>query len=179
MNRLAVLTALILLGSPGFSQTADEPSRTMVFSTADTPSNCPVEIRAKVEVPSHLRGLQRIDVSDPSDNEQTLQITVNNSQSVAVRRSQITVYALPAGVRVEPAVLYSLGANPAEIAKSFTITRTVQAGQSSSVDLSIGDVSTVTGIDLDSLTYADGTIWHPSFRTPCRAVNTGSHAVLK
>jgi hypothetical protein len=121
----------------------------------------------------------RIDGSAPGDNEKKLQITLNNSQSLAVRQSRITVYALPAGVRVQPAVAYSLGANPLEIAKTFTIKRTLQAGQSSSVDLSIADVSTVTGINLDSLTYADGTSWHPSFREPCRALNTVARAVLR
>jgi hypothetical protein len=179
MNRFSVLATLILLGSTAFSQTADQHSRTRVFSTADTSSNCPIEIRAKVEVGVEgPRGLQRI-VSDPSDNEQKLQITLKNSKSLVVRQSQITVYALPVGVLAEPAVLYSLGANPLEMARTFTIKRTVQAGESTSVDLSIADARTVTGINLDSLTYADGTSWYPSFRESCRAINTAAHAVLK
>jgi hypothetical protein len=120
-----------------------------------------------------------IDSSGLSGNEQKLQITLNNSQSLTVRQSRITVYALPAGVRVEPAVAYSLGANPLEVAKTFTIKRTVQAGQSSSVDLSIADVSTVTGINLDFLTYADGTSWRPSFRKSCQALNTVARAALR
>jgi hypothetical protein len=145
----------------------------------DDSSNCPIEIRAKVELGAEgTRGLQRI-VSDPSDNEQKLQITLKNSKSLVVRQSQVTVYALPVGLFAEPAVLYSLGANPREIARTFTIKRTVQAGESASVGLSIADASTVTGINLDSLTYADGTSWHPSFRESCRAINTAAHAVLK
>jgi hypothetical protein len=179
MNRFSVIATLILLGSTAFSQTADTHSRTRVFSTADDSSNCPIEIRAKVEVGVEgPRGLQRI-VSDPGDNEQKLQITLMNSESLVVRQSQITVYALPTGIRVEPAVLYSLGANPVEIPKTFTIKRTVQAGESASVGLSIAAASTVTGINLDSLTYADGTSWHPSFRESCQAINTAAHAVLK
>jgi hypothetical protein len=181
MNRFGVLTVLFLFGATAFSQTADKHARTMVFSTADqTPSNCPIEIRATVEVSAEgPRGLQHTDVSERSDNWQKLQITLKNSQSLAVRQSRITVYAMPTGVFALPAVLYSLGANPAELAKTFTIKRTVQAGQSNSLDLSIVDVSTVTGLSLDSLTYADGTSWQPSFRESCRAINSAAHAVLK
>ena len=81
MNRFSVLATLILFGSTAFSQTADKHSHSRVFSTADDSSNCPIEIRAKVEVGVEgPRGLQRI-VSD-QDNQQKLQITLKNFKSL-------------------------------------------------------------------------------------------------
>jgi len=169
MNRSHVLTALFLVGSAGLCQTADKAPTTMFSTVPTAQSFCPLEIKAAWTKPSGTIGLRRIDSG--SDQSQSLEVTLKNSQSLAVRRSQITVYGFPPGAHAEPAVLYSLGANPLEVAKSFTFDRAIEPGQSTAIDLSIADVETITGINLDSLTYADGSSWRPQFRYPCQALS--------
>jgi hypothetical protein len=172
MNRFGVFTILFLLGSTGFSQTTSNHSRTMVFSTADGfQSSCPIEVKAKMEL-----GAARVVPIDLEENAEKLQVTVtlNNSQTLSIVRARLTVYGFPAGVRIDPAVLYPAGENPAEITRIFAVHRTVEAGHSTSIDLSVAHLGTVTAIGLDSLSYADGSHWHPSFRKSCTATSTGA-----
>jgi hypothetical protein len=172
MNRFGVFTILFLLGSTGFSQTTSNHSRNvMVFSTSDgfQPS-CPIEIKAKMEL-----GAGRVLPIDLAGEESAkrLEVTLNNSQPLKIAKARLTVYGFPAGVRIDPAVLYPAGENPAEIARSFAVDRTVEAGHSTSIDLSV-NLGTVTAIGLDSLSYADGAHWHPDFRRSCRATSRGA-----
>ena len=170
MNRFGVFTILFLLGSTGFSQTTSNHSRILVFSTSDDlQSSCPIEIKAKMEL-----GAGRLLPIDLKENAEKLEVTLNNSQPLRIVRARLTVYGFPAGVRVDPAVLYPQGENPAEIARTFAVDRTVEAGRSTSIDLAIVNLGTVTAIGLDSLSYADGSRWHPSFRKSCRATSRGA-----
>jgi hypothetical protein len=169
MNRLRVLTVLFLLGATGFCQTADK-SRTTVFTTPPSKPNqqsfCPLEIKATWSG-SFVTKPQPVDsrVRQP----QSLEITLRNSQSSAVRQTRLTVYGFPSTAILNPAVVYSLGANPLEVRKSFTFDRTIEPGQTASVEVSTPNMVAVTGINLDSLAYADGSGWHPPFRYPCQA----------
>jgi hypothetical protein len=175
MNRFYVLTALLVLGSSGICQTANTSRTDPGFGPKER-AFCPVEIKAvwpessaKVRpVPSGIK------------QPQTLQVTFNNSRSLAVRETRVTVYGFPSGAYAQPAVLYSLGANPLEVWRSFTFDRRIEPGQSTAVDLSVPNVGTLTGINLDSVVYADGSSWHPSFDYPCQALNksNGKAAVL-
>jgi hypothetical protein len=170
MNRICVFTILFFLGSTGFSQTSSKHSRIMAFSTSDDfQSSCPIQIKAKMEL-----GAGRVLPIDLEENAGKLQVTLNNSQPLKVVRARLTVYGFPVGVRIDPAVLYPAGENPAEIARTFPVERTVEVGRSASIDLSVVDLGTVSAIGLDSLTYADGSSWHSSYRKSCRATSGAS-----
>jgi hypothetical protein len=166
MNRLRVLTVLYLLGATGFCQTANE-GRTTIFTTPpNKQASCPLEIKATWRG-SFVTKPQPVDSS--VRQPRSLEITLRNSQSSAVREARLTVYGFPPTAILSPAVAYSLGANPLEVRKSFTFDRTIEPGQTASVEVSTPNMVTVTGINLDSLAYADGSGWHPSFRYPCQA----------
>jgi hypothetical protein len=164
MNRFGVFTILFLLGSTGFSQTTSNHARVMVFSTSDgfQPS-CPIEIEAKMEL-----GEGRVLPIDLEENAKKLQVILNNSQPLRIVKARLTVYGFPVGVRIDPAVAYEAGENPAEIARTFAVDRTVEAGHSTAIDLFVANLGTVTAIGLDSLSYADGSHWHPAFRKSCK-----------
>jgi hypothetical protein len=173
MNRLRVFPLLVLLGSTSFCQPAND-SNTTVFSTQPgRHTSCPIVLKAKWS--RSEAKLLRIDSSDSV--QQSLEVTLNNPDSLAVRQSRLTVYGLPPGVRLQPAVAYSLGGNPLEVAKSFTFDRTIEKGHSISVEVSAANMGLVTGINLDSLVYADGSSWRPSLRHPCQAVSQGAEHV--
>jgi hypothetical protein len=171
MNRFGVFTILFLIGSTGFSQTTSDHSRVLVFSTSDgfQPS-CPIEIKAKMELGEGK--VLPIDLEEKAAEK--LQVTLNNSQPLKIVSARLTVYGFRPGVRIDSLVLYPAGENPAEIAKTFAVDRTVEAGRSTSIDLTVVNLGTVTAIGLDSLSYADGSHWHPGFRMSCRATSKGA-----
>jgi len=165
MRHSQVLFALFLVGSTSFCQTAYE-SRTTTLSTFSK-TFCPVEIKATWSKSS----AKLLPADSSGGQQQNLEITLSNSQPLTARRAQVTVYGFPPGARSVPAVVYSLGANPLEVAKSFTFDCAIETGQSISVELAVPNLHTVTGINLDSLEYANGSSWHPSFRYPCQALD--------
>ena len=170
MNRFGVFTILFLLGSTGFSQTTSNHARVMVFSTSEAfQPSCPIEIKAKMEL-----GEGRVLPIDLEEKAEKLQVTLNNSQPLGIVKARLTVYGFPPGVRIDPLVLYPAGENPAEIKRTFAVDRTVEAGHSTSIDLTVVNLGTVTTIGLDSLSYADGSQWHPAFRKSCKATSAGT-----
>lgn len=169
MNPTRALPLLLLLGSTAFSQTPGTQ-----LSSHGSEANCPIEIKASFYVAGKPAGIQPVENGQTMERDQRLRITLGNARS-EVASVQITVYGYAVGGRVAPAVLYSPH-NPAEISKTIAFDRAVGAGQNTAIDLSVRDFSTVTSIDLNALTYSDGSTWRPANHQSCRAVglNTGT-----
>jgi hypothetical protein len=96
----------------------------------------------------------------------------------------LTLYGFPVGARVDPAVAYLsrdgsavIHNNPAEIQKTIAFDRAVGAGRSTSIDLSVQDFSIVSSIDLNFVTYSDGSSWHWENHKYCQAVSAPTGAL--
>jgi hypothetical protein len=163
MNAVRALPLAFLFGSIAFSQTSDRQ-----FSSESFRANCPIEIKASLKGAGKIVPIVPAKNELSTDSEQQLWITLSNPKSeiVAVR---ITVYGFPVGGRVDPAVLY-FPHNPAEITKTIAFDQTVAVGQAAKLDVAVPNFSTVTSIDLNSVTYSDGSSWRPEGRKSCRAV---------
>ena len=163
MNPIRTLPLVLLFGSMAFSQNSSKQ-----FSSETLRAICPVEIKASLNSPGKIMPIVPIKTERTADNEQRLRITLSNPKSEVVA-ARITVHGFPVGGRVAPAVLYSPN-DPAEITKTIAFDQRVARGQNASIDVAVPNFSTVTSISLDSLTYSDGSAWHPANRKYCAAV---------
>jgi len=163
MNHTRALPLLFLLGSTALSQTPGKQ-----FSSQALQGNCPVEIKASFNRAGKIVPVAPDVKGRSTSDEPRLQIALSNPKT-GIAAARVTVHGFPVGGRVEPAVLY-LPNDPAEITKTIAFDQTVEVGQSSSFDVALPNFSTVTSIDLDSVTYTDGSTWHPEKRKYCRAV---------
>jgi hypothetical protein len=186
MNHARALPLLFLLGSTAFSQTTGKqaPPESLLkqFSTAALQANCPVQLKATLYLVGEIAGAEPIENGRTKERRQRIYITLANPES-EVASVQLTVYGFPVGDRVDPAVAYRSreGAvghnNPAEIHKTIAFDRAVGAGQSASIDVSVQDFSIVSSIDLNSITYSDGSSWHPANHRSCQAVSVPTGAL--
>ncbi len=166
MNRSCVFTVLFLLGSTAFSQT--------LSTSPERASSCPVELQTKMEFDTgHL-----VPVSKETPVEtKKLQVELTNSKSSSIVRTKITVLGFPVGGRVESAVLYPNGESPSAVAKTFTLERTIEPGQSSSFEISEPEFSAIARIDLESVDYADRSQWKHTSQKLCQALSQSTEVV--
>ena len=168
MNRFVLF---LLLGSTGLCL-AGENTRTTTFTTPEEQTSCPLGIEAAWT----WVGARSLPIDSGKGRlPQTLEVTLRNRQPSTISRAVITVYGFPLGTLSTPAVVYPLGQNPAEIGKSFTITRTMEMGRSVTVTFSIPELVTVTGINLDGLVYGSSSTFERE--TGCQALNRGFERV--
>ena len=187
MNHTRALPLLFLLGSTSFSQTtgkqAAPESLLQQFSSAALQANCPIQVKAGLYLIGEVAGAEPIENGRTTERRQRIHITLANPES-EVASVQLTVYGFPVGVRIDPAVAYPrpqgspvVHNNPAEIQKTIAFDRAVAAGQSTSIDFSVRDFSIVSSIDLNSVTYSDGSSWHPVNHKYCQAVGEPTGAL--
>ena len=168
MNRIHALSLVFLLCT--IASNAQTSGKQLSYSLTFSParplaSDCPVEVKARLDVSGKvvlIKGGQTQGISEK------LQIILSNPKSPGIAAAHLTVRGFPVGVRFAPAVLYSSN-DPAQITKTIAFDRPLAAGQNASVLVGVSDFSTVTSIDLDSVTFADGLSWHPTVRKACSA----------
>jgi hypothetical protein len=186
MNHTRALPLLFLLGSTSFSQTTGKqaPPLSMLeqFSSAALQSNCPIQLKASFYVVGEVADAEPIENGRTTERRQRIHITLDNPGS-EIASVQLTVYGFPVGGRVDPAVAYAsrdgsvVHNNPAEIQKTIAFDRAVGAGRSTSIDVSAQDFRIVSSIDLNSITYSDGSSWHPANHKCCQAVGVPTGAL--
>lgn len=170
MKYARILPVAFLLASTAFSQNPGKRlSDSVIFnSPAGSGSNCPVEIKAKLDVAAKVLPVEE---GQTQKDERQFHITLGNPKSLKVVTAKITLHGFPVGVRLSPAVLY-LPDDPAEIKQTVVFDRTVASGANASMNFGLHGFSTVTAVDLDSVTYSDGSQWHPENHQSCRAVSS-------
>ncbi len=124
---------------------------------------CPVGLMAEQRSGSEL---MRADVVHPGVPAQVITLVLQNRGTREIVAAEATVHGLSFHGRVLP--LGSAGRD--DIAKTFQLDRRIGAKGTGDSDLSIERVSTIRWVDLDSITYADGSVWHASEQSKCRAV---------
>jgi hypothetical protein len=95
-------------------------------------------------------------------------VTMSNSRSIDIVGAQITARGFDAKTRYSPAQ-YPRAASP-DLTKTVDFDLTVKSKGNESTDLRLARFTAVTWIDLDSVTYADGSTWHASAGKTCRVV---------
>jgi hypothetical protein len=165
MNDAAAFSLALVLGSltvtaQGFGQTLSRPK---LNGPPAISTSCPVAMQAQHEIAGG--DLVAINGDRPKGIGQQLHITLTNSKSAEIAGIKITVHGSAAKGSLLPtnvAEADSLGAK-----KTIRLKMTVGAKKDASTDLWVSGLTAVTLIDVDTVTYADGSNWRSSALESC------------
>lgn len=173
MNRAATL--LLALPAIAAAQTTTAPANTHPHRSASTtftipaPSNsCPIGFTAEPGVGPGMV----IVVNGDTASSQKLKLQLNyltdpQLHPYNIVAAQITVHGLTAKGRIAPA-----SSNPDDntIAKQVDLALTIAPNHTASTAMLFQGFTSVRWITLDSLTYANGSTWHPAAHKSCSIV---------
>lgn len=139
------------------------PASVTIFNIDQTNSGCPIGFFA-----SRQADVQMSTASDAAKNgpAQGLHLVLNRRSHPDIQRVEVTVYASS----LKPRTLLLNGSSPDTISKTFTLEREKGSATLDEADVWMHQVGSVRWADLISITYADGTTWHPIANLKCRAV---------
>jgi hypothetical protein len=172
MARAAALWFIVLAGSTalaaqtGFGVASIEGlGRNQVQMTviqAAPPASCPVSLYAR-----QAPGANRMEVNGVplKGIAQLLHLMVNAPNSSRVVAAQVTVHGFTNKVR---AVQTASTPDPSDAAKTFDV-RFPTGPKEIATDLAVPGFSAVRTIDLNSVTYADGSTWKLAEGSTCRS----------
>jgi hypothetical protein len=179
MRRLSA-SLVILASAVAFSQTKNQTTRpatrvqtstnaTMtatatVLSIPPATSGCPIGFFANRQ--SNLQFETASDAAK-SGTAQGLHLILDRLSQPGIQRIEVTVYASSLKPR---ALLLNLNDSPDTISKTFSFERDKGSASLDQADVWMHKVGSVRWADLISITYADGTTWHPTANLKCHAV---------
>lgn len=124
---------------------------------------CPVGLGAE------RRGTVNLVIVDGTERREvvpTVRLTVANLQGKDIVGATVTVRGYDTNPRLAP--LRSGQAVPTpELAKTLVLKLNVASGKNGETDLTMQRFGSVSGVDLESLEYADGTSWHAPAERVC------------
>ena len=152
-----LLVAIVLATIPTLGQSFTSPPRI-------DPSNCPVGLEVK-----RSRGLFVYQNTNaiPAEHgvpkaEQRFDFKLTNYRPHEIVNAQITTHGFSYKWRALPA-----SAAEPDVWKTMEVALDVKGNSSASRELSLGHFSAISTIDVNSVTYADGSTWHASFPGAC------------
>ncbi|WP_263352804.1 hypothetical protein [Acidicapsa acidisoli] len=182
MNRLAAFSFAVLLGTltsgaqsptpnPAPAPLAGLPTVYVFQAPADL--DCPVPMRARHEGGGSMRYTQsgRTPAPQPGVAQRIRLILGSGKEPVGVSRARVTVHGTGAKWRTVPA---SQELDGSDLKRTLDITfhpdatASVEANEGLSSEMVLSGFTSVQSITLDSLTYADGSIWTPETGRGCR-----------
>jgi hypothetical protein len=95
---------------------------------------------------------------------QRLRLTLTNPSSRDIVSAQFTAHGFRNKAK---AMDLSAGSNEPDLAKTIEVAVGVKGKSQASHDLSLNHFTAVTSIDLNSITYADGSEWHAPSPAAC------------
>lgn len=168
MIRAALSLALALAPSALVAQTAgavqDAPAHTMVLEIAAPAANCPVSLRAQ-----QMPGGDRMMVNGVPGKAiaQMLHLTAIAPRSRQVVAANVTVRGYSSKARFLPTRLSNQDA--ADASKTLDVAFNFATNKETSADVSVAGFSAVTVVDLNSVTYSDGSTWKLAAGSACRS----------
>jgi hypothetical protein len=175
MRRAAAVPFALLLGSTILiAQSAiaqkDIQNRKTTLQASQLPNSCPISLHAQQSSAAFAR---RVDSAGPEDNNvspkgiaQSLHLTVTNPDTRYVVAANITVR----GFANKGRLLQTMSnQDPSDATKTLDVRFPAGPGKEVSADLSVPGLSAVSAIDLNSVTYSDGSMWKLAAGSSCRS----------
>jgi hypothetical protein len=174
MKRAAVLPFALLFGSAGsLAQMANEyhPQKletdqawTIILASPGQSHSCPVSLRAQQAAGGDMLA---VDNARPKGIAQGIRIVVDDPNSRRIVAAKVTVRGLSAKRRmVQTELTDSLSS---DAARTLDVKFPANAGKDTSAILWVPGLTAVQAIELNSLTYADGSIWKIAAGNVCRS----------
>lgn len=163
---------------PSLDPAAQAMKNLTVLQAIATNSSCPFPISAKHGSGGGLVAVRSGQPGQPNDMQrpvisQSIHLTVTDSRAVAT--ASVLVHGTTAAARMMP--IGGSGEGPSQISRPLQVTFStdgpVQDGRNQeNADLLLRGFTSVSSIDVESVTYADGTTWR-SKAGACRVVPDG------
>jgi hypothetical protein len=166
MQRLSASLLVLLAGTFTFAQAPNNPLAhkslgNWVRPAAD--SGCPVGFYASRQANGQILSASDAKQAGPA---QGLHLMLNHLSGPAIQSVEVTVYASSLKLRALP-----LNASlPETISKTFSLERQTGTVSLGEADVWMHQVGSVRWADLISITFTDGTTWHPTENFKCHAV---------
>ena len=159
----AVLIALFLGSMTLLAQSSGRDTQPAVAHVAQASNNCPIDMQAQRQIGQGTLASAK----DPYNGiAQSLHLTLSNPKFREITGAQITVRGLNSKGRVSPA--QTAQAESAEIKKTFDLKLKISGKSDASIDLLLPAFTSVSSIELDSVSYAGASTWHSSARHTCQ-----------
>jgi hypothetical protein len=175
MNRASILPlAFLLATASGIAQNVLRPRA--------IGADCPVDMRATHSTPmpvrmtakgapqngSPLNGQKTVlERPAPAINQQ-----IHLGMTSLVARDIVSAVFTARGFSSKPRAINTAGQGP-DLRRSIKVVVDLKGNGQASSDLSLRDFTAVTAIDLDAITYADGSTWRNSSPAACRVIPEG------
>jgi hypothetical protein len=169
MPRLSASLLILFAVALTFGQT---PSNLLALKNGDISigpaanSECPIGFSASRQANGQI--LNRASDAKQAGSAQGLHLMLNHLSKPAIQSIEVTVYASSLKLRALPLPLDA--SLPETISKTFSLERQTGAASLSDADVWMHQVGSVRWADLISITFTDGTTWHPTENLKCRAV---------
>jgi hypothetical protein len=162
----AVSFALLFSGATLAAQSADhQPPHTTTIFLPPITVGCPVGLRAQQTADGGLLAARN---RPTKGTGQGLHLTLTNPDSRQITAAQVTVRGLTAKARVTQTI--SPQDESSQATKTMEVKFSAGPNNAVSADLWVPGLTAVLAIDLDSVTYADGSSWKLDATTACRTV---------
>ena len=163
MNRIRSLPLAFLL----VSTFAVAQQSVTLHRSENTSTGCPIDIQARHATQTPV-SMDADEKNAPGTKVvpqlQRLQLTLTNPSSRDIVSAEFTAHGFSNKPR---AMELSAGSNAPDLAKTIEIALGVKGKGHASRDLSLNHFTAVTSIDLNSITYADGTTWRAPSPAAC------------
>jgi hypothetical protein len=136
---------------------------TTILPIVPATSGCPIGFFANRQSNLQLETASDAEKHGPA---QGLHLVLNRHSLPDIQSIEVTVYASS----LKPRTLLLNSSSPDTISKTFTLEREKGSASLDEADVWMHQVGSVRWADLISISYADGTTWHPIANLKCRAV---------
>ncbi len=162
-RRSLVGTALALLSAPmlAFAAPSGPASKANLVLPPES-EGCPIGLSVERRSPTEFVNTAE---SPHRADSQRIRLTFTPLDSPGIRTVDLTVHAFSNKGQILPAATRSSSG----IDRSFQISGPASSGLSQK-DLWVERVGGVTSVELNSITYVDGSVWHRTAESSCRAV---------
>lgn len=175
MQRTLSISFAIVLSSAALSAQAVDQYRPQKWSTQPSVvetqvftspplSSCPVSMNAKQSGSTSLVAVAP-GQSAVRDFAQQIHLTLGDGTAAKIVAATVTVHGFNARSRILPAANAEDG--PSRITRTLNVSLSSEDQNQSAADLMLRGFTSVRSIDIDSLTYADGSTWKSGERV-CR-----------
>jgi hypothetical protein len=163
MKLTIAVPLLLLLSCAALGAQSANPNQTIVIQLPPQASPCPVSMRAQHAADGDLLA---VNSSHPKGIGQSLHLSVTSPDSRRIASATVTVRGLTPKGRVTQALTDQDEASDAE--KSMEIRFSAEPGKGASADVWVPGLSMVKSIDMQSVTFTDGSTWKLPAEKTCR-----------
>ncbi|HEY1161137.1 MAG TPA: hypothetical protein VGE83_10925 [Terracidiphilus sp.] len=165
MKRAAAVSFALLFGSIALAAQTASHSQTIIVRLPAGTSVCPVSVHAQQAAGGETLAVKN---ARPKGVAQLLHLILTNPDSGQIVAAKVTVHGLTAKGRLTQTL--SNQDDSSDAARTLDVTFAAGPGKDVSADLWTPGLSAVKTIDLNSVTYGDGSTWKLAAGMTCRTL---------